>query len=867
MVTQDLLDYIKGERAHGETRQAITDVLLKEGWTLADINAACEQISPSSKPAPIHLEPEPPVQLPPLSHESPVQTAAMEPTPASPVFVSNRLAADSPFKVPTHLKTINVMPIGGRTPVVSDPEAISAKPVVPVNSLARAPQSAEPVRSQPLLVPPVVPVAPIHARVTATTPAADEPAPVTPSPVYVTSPTQRSSNRSTTALLLLLLVLLVGGAGYGYTHGAFSFLRRAPFGEDTLLQSLAKAFASIQSSSYKATISLASEARETGAAPLSLLAPAGAVLPYSRDEERLKGLQDRALALESYFTVHKSYPAQLSDLVSDSGGAASSDYWYTLAPGGKEFTLRTVLETQEAVDRVVASHGGAGLAVSGTTLTINKSTPPYFVVALTPSDPVLAPFVDIQNEVAYFPADLNVAASLLGTGSATGGTGDARVAVDVKLSTASTQAALLGEARKVGNDFFVDIQKAPDFLGFGAVTNHWVKITPNDIVPGTGRLGVDPLAFEHVFENQQKIISNELSTFLAIADKHHALRIVGSPVHETIEGLDLFTYRLELNPDTIPTFYEELATTFAKQFGDQSPIAFSAQVASYLKSDDWKKVLAYFNQNTQFSISVDANGTPRLITYAVRIVPAASATALANKQFRLAFAMRLDDINVPVTVAVPSPLITYEDAVVLESGLSRVDYEYSRQRSTIIALRDLILLYKTYTGRYPASLDELRSTPRAISEKFGVPLPSVSSLSATHLDEPLALSIPLDLYTKEPFTYSSSGSDYTLGYTMVIPPHGSAVADTYFHRPSNGNQFEKRFVVDFVSGINTADSKTLSREAGFESKKDTDKDGIPDVLEAYFGTDSTKKDSDGDKKSDFDEALSNEVPAATAHIH
>ncbi|MDQ2933353.1 MAG: thrombospondin type 3 repeat-containing protein, partial [bacterium] len=87
-------------------------------------------------------------------------------------------------------------------------------------------------------------------------------------------------------------------------------------------------------------------------------------------------------------------------------------------------------------------------------------------------------------------------------------------------------------------------------------------------------------------------------------------------------------------------------------------------------------------------------------------------------------------------------------------------------------------------------------------------------------------------------------------YTIQIPPYQKGTMPLpIFKRDYVTN----KIVQTVIQGSNTANSKSLSKEAGILSKIDTDLDGLPNSIEIYIGTNINKKDTDGDTYSDAEE--------------
>jgi len=73
-------------------------------------------------------------------------------------------------------------------------------------------------------------------------------------------------------------------------------------------------------------------------------------------------------------------------------------------------------------------------------------------------------------------------------------------------------------------------------------------------------------------------------------------------------------------------------------------------------------------------------------------------------------------------------------------------------------------------------------------------------------------------------------------------------------------------VVKYKNGLNTATAQLESIEGSQQLQLDSDKDRLPDVVEAYYGSDKAKTDSDGDTYSDYEEVKNGYDPTGPGRL-
>jgi len=155
MITKPMLDFINGQMSQGMTREAITKMLMSEGWTSSDVDEAYLSMKPPTLPTPppAPAAPIPPILPTPTPVITPTPTVSMK--PVAPDFEAMFSAAKSPVSATAPA------PFPSPSPV-SAPVLVAASATAPISASVPFPIPAP--------LPPVVPV-PYISPVVAPTPA------------------------------------------------------------------------------------------------------------------------------------------------------------------------------------------------------------------------------------------------------------------------------------------------------------------------------------------------------------------------------------------------------------------------------------------------------------------------------------------------------------------------------------------------------------------------------------------------------------------------------------------------------------------------------------------------------------------------
>ncbi len=423
-------------------------------------------------------------------------------------------------------------------------------------------------------------------------------------------------------------------------------------------------------------------------------------------------------------------------------------------------------------------------------------------------------FLSLQSQLSQIPPNFVFDLSLGGSSQKTSAGINGKVVIDSSASLGDLSVAAGAEMRKIGDKFYVMVNKFPGLFGdISAIKQKWIKITPADVSQYGSAAAIFFNQTSHLQTelNDQNIqLASRFKLFLKIADQDHALQIIGSPVKEKIGNDVAYRYSLQFNRGALVQLYKDFMAASRQQFGDQPNDALDQENIAMLQDSGFNSEADYLSKNVTMDLWATTAGIPEKFSYTLRLVPDATSGVMQNKQVKFTTTLALSDINVPVVIEEPQQALSVEDAFMAVSGMSKEEYLYTQQL-TDVGLTRAMLDRENYTStdgkKYPAVLDS---------------------------------NVPLDVYTQKPFVYTVSpdGKDYTLMYTLVLPAYKKGLVEKAPYYSKVG----KRYILNVVNGINTADSAVPSREAVVQSKIDSDGDGIPDALEVIVGTDKNKKD-------------------------
>lgn len=458
--------------------------------------------------------------------------------------------------------------------------------------------------------------------------------------------------------VIIILLLIGGGAYYAYIMklGPFAI---SPYTEENLLSGILSAIYRIDSSSYSVSASLAMVERDADAQPFTtkLSNEAEIKKQYQNDYKRA---QDVSAILRCLYYNKSKYPASLQLISSSSYSCrnlsltdpiSGSQYAYLLAENGKNFNLTVAFQTNDAISEIKRSYKFSPTAtiINGKKVTFTKDSNYSFYLSSEPPKPFL---VSLAEAVAYFPTELNASLSASAQTDlsnkesvgwkfnvdATGDFGDLTYKVNV-------------DALKKASIYYFRINNMPSFFFsyIGLEKNQWVSVDPSKAGSAEALSEAEKNYKEHREE-----IANLLKKIVKIADEKNLLTLKSPAYSEKVNGRDLYRYDLLINKGAILPFYESVSEEFNKtDIKNSYPVIEDSAYLEYLKSPEFNEVFDYYQKNTTWTLWVDAQGFPAIISYSMRIVPQDSATQLKDKQVNVVFKLELSDINRPVKIDTP----------------------------------------------------------------------------------------------------------------------------------------------------------------------------------------------------------------------
>jgi hypothetical protein len=414
-------------------------------------------------------------------------------------------------------------------------------------------------------------------------------------------------------------------------------------------------------------------------------------------------------------------------------------------------------------------------------------------------------------------------------------------------------------------DYYVRLNEFPTsipFVGpmFSTLVGNWIKLDPQELGDeyfGAGTVTGSKSSYEMTKDKAFMAFQN----ILKIADEEKVIEFVHAPTKEQLSGIDAYRYDIFFKRESILPFLKRMDKTFGDvelSSGRSNPYKLTQETIDLLEGKDFAQVFDYLKENNTFSVWIDAStGYPMKFSLTSRVVPGVKVTRLADKQLTTTFGLSFSNVNQPVSVTAPATFMTQEDATLKVTGESKESYRLKKQMNNIQTIKRALANFKSYTGNYPETLSDLTKKGSEFSvQKVVTQDDQYNSkfVEVQYKDNPFLKMVPKDVETGAVYDYEARGDDYTLSYTIKLPEYKAGTnPQKYYIADYTTIAGKTRYVLRYVTGKNTANSKTDSAEALVGGKTDGDADLVSDTLEAFIGSDPKKKDSDNDGYSDADE--------------
>jgi hypothetical protein len=640
-----------------------------------------------------------------------------------------------------------------------------------------------------------------------------------------------SSRRSILIFLVagVILLLVIGGAAAAYFLLSPAFRHLPP---DEVINRMLGRIDEIKSARYTLSMSLKMEPRDEDVKPLELERPELKKRKDAlrRDAERLEEWRSILSRLGTAKGRTGRYPLNLAELFpgnpEEIRDPLGSPYGYRQEQGGADFTLHIQLETDAAAqkfreamkfwgERVKESPREQLPLLRGRLVESHAGTASFYV-PLESSDvsPSLA-WISEEDIWGFLPSDFSGELTIQGTGKAAdGATEEAGGAWGVQgnVSFSGMKLAADVKMRRKGNIFYVQLNELPTFgfLDVAAVKGKWIRVLPEDAV-GTFFEDVGEGSEEET-EKIQKDLWRLARLVLDLIAEEKVIQVVREYPREKNERERMYHYEITLDETKFARLYRRLAERARRELENKELFPLNEEIVTYLESPEFLKVYRALKHNTRYELWVDARTFfPRKFSSDYRFVPAGADKRFAGRQFHASATLRLNNINEPVTVEEPKQFIPFDEAYALLTKQSREEVMFRKQRRQVERIRGALRAYQKYTGRFPLQLAELTKKVSALPRAPGAKDEHESRLLLEYKkkNKPLLKTIPLDVYTQQPYGYWSNGSTYRLTYQMKLPPRREDMLRDYFYEEARRS---------FVEGQNTATEWTLSVEASRSNK-------------------------------------------------
>jgi len=512
--------------------------------------------------------------------------------------------------------------------------------------------------------------------------------------------------------LVILVILIAAGLIYAFIQkiGPFAFSK---YTEANFFSGILAKTNEIRSASYTISGELAVGARDEGAKPFSVKEASNAAelrKKYENDSVRIDDVSSiiRTLNYASDYSSYydseagdavTAYPESIATLFQGGDNsyhsygsnsvkdpATGKAYEYKATEGGTNFALIVTFETDYAIQAISDYDSGydeeesqekaSDTIIAGKKVTFTRDSPSYIYMSSEPPKPF---FVALSESMRTFPADIDIKASVSASSETKSSSeSDWLFNVNAEGDFSDLTYKINADALKKDDTYYLKINNFPSIFLTGDVAlakGKWVSITPaaateEDEDEDEYSFSLLSILEENLLEMEKSFKENREKSvkftkkMIAVADEVNLVAFKTKPRTEKVDGRDLVRYELSLRRDSILPFYTRLQEEIDKNpdFEDYRG-TIDQGLIDYLKSDEFKEVFAYFDENNSFVIWTDILGFPALVQNTMRIVPPDTATQLKGKQINIVFKSAIDKINEELNIQAPSGAVPIDDLI------------------------------------------------------------------------------------------------------------------------------------------------------------------------------------------------------------
>ncbi len=438
------------------------------------------------------------------------------------------------------------------------------------------------------------------------------------------------------------------------------------------------------------------------------------------------------------------------------------------------------------------------------------------------------------------------------------------------------------ESIKVEDTAFVRINTFPSFfIDLTSIKDKWISLTRDDFEGTFGSfasiLGMSTVDYgfsdavlpestipdggNSSTKASKEDMKKQYLEALEIANEMQVVEVFGEPIKKVqSDRRAVYEYEVRPNLDNFITFIEKLPAKMQAEFGEASQFKSDPEALAEVKSVEFAYYFNYFRDNTKILVGVDSKGHPAYIDIVNKTAP---KDKKFKKQLETNMRIAFSNVNGKNTVKAPTESIPFLDAYSMVTGKSKNDLLFDRVRGSITGIRDAVSTYEKFTGSLPLGLNDLRQSTAQLAQasttfkNLKLDAYGYTRYEFSTSTRPLYSGSFINVFTEKELTYVRvNNADYQLIYDIRLPSLPKQSYDLlysigqYDYDAGGGSAV---MYLSFAEGLNTATKKSLSKEADSKKLIDTDKDRVSDALEQYIGTDTGKKDTDGDGVSDYDE--------------